>query len=386
MKVLVLLVLSLIGASQELSVSHIIKDFEDASDTLAKKCYQDFQITRAQVDVAVEMEELPTDRSFKCFLNCVAVELKIVDESANLQILNAQKYLEMDVDKASAIINECRNTDGDDSCEKVYHMLNCAHKVEQFKSNTPWKPEKNVITLITKINSTCKSVENVQLLSIYTMGYSALPIFREYKPGFSLSDALDIIFAYDDIANQVDEVFIEPPETTVDTDENSAEEDQGGMFHNLTGRQLRAPVEIRLIDNTRINTNKHESVSSSDRPQNMEKIVDDFEDSLDKNAPDCYKQFNYNRKKVDPIFRSPTLPSDSSFNCFLNCVGKSLTLLDASGNYKEESIKKYLETDDIIATKIIVECKDVKGSDECETAYEKLNCVHSKFRKQQGSL
>ncbi|KAF5305433.1 hypothetical protein FQA39_LY01524 [Lamprigera yunnana] len=85
-------------------------------------------------------------------------------------------------------------------------------------------------------------------------------------PGFSLSDALDIIFANDDIANQVDEVFIEPPEATVDTDEDSAEADQGGMLHNLTGRQLRAPVEIRLIDNTRINTNKHASVSSSESP------------------------------------------------------------------------------------------------------------------------
>ncbi|KAF5295525.1 hypothetical protein FQA39_LY13048 [Lamprigera yunnana] len=57
-------------------------------------------------------------------------------------------------------------------------------------------------------------------------------------PGFSLSDALDIIFANDDIANQVDEVFIEPPEATVDTDEDFAEEDQGGMLHTLTGRQL----------------------------------------------------------------------------------------------------------------------------------------------------
>ncbi|KAF5303666.1 hypothetical protein FQA39_LY09913 [Lamprigera yunnana] len=84
-------------------------------------------------------------------------------------------------------------------------------------------------------------------------------------PGFSLSDALDRIFA-NDIANQVDEVFIEPPEATVDTDEDSAEKDQGGMLHNLTGRQLRAPVEIRLIDNTRINTNKHSSVSSSESP------------------------------------------------------------------------------------------------------------------------
>ncbi|KAF5277925.1 hypothetical protein FQA39_LY06077 [Lamprigera yunnana] len=87
-----------------------------------------------------------------------------------------------------------------------------------------------------------------------------------FEPGFSLSYALDIIFANDDIANQVDEVFIEPPEATVDTDEDSAEENQGGMLHNLTDRQLRAPVEIRLIDNTRINTNKHASVSSSESP------------------------------------------------------------------------------------------------------------------------
>lgn len=64
-----------------------------------------------------------------------------------------------------------------------------------------------------------------------------------------------MIYADDDVANQVDEMFVEPPEANVETDEDSADEDEGGMFHNLTGRQLRAPVEIKLLNNERVGGN-----------------------------------------------------------------------------------------------------------------------------------
>lgn len=48
------------------------------------------------------------------------------------------------------------------------------------------------------------------------------------------------------------DIFIEPPEANVDTDEDSADEDDGGLADNLTSRQLRAPAEIRLRDNDRV--------------------------------------------------------------------------------------------------------------------------------------
>ncbi|KAG5879895.1 hypothetical protein JTB14_010413 [Gonioctena quinquepunctata] len=47
----------------------------------------------------------------------------------------------------------------------------------------------------------------------------------------------------------VDEIFVEPPDPNADTDEDSANENEGGMIHNLTARQLRALAEMKLCNN-----------------------------------------------------------------------------------------------------------------------------------------
>lgn len=70
-----------------------------------------------------------------------------------------------------------------------------------------------------------------------------------------------MILENENIANEVDEIFIEPPESNIETDEDSADENEGGMVHNLTGRQLRAPVEIKLTDNTRMGNNSIEPMT-----------------------------------------------------------------------------------------------------------------------------
>ncbi|KAJ8938653.1 hypothetical protein NQ314_011392 [Rhamnusium bicolor] len=87
-----------------------------------------------------------------------------------------------------------------------------------------------------------------------------------FRGGLTLSEALDMVYSDENIANQVDEIFIEPPETNVETDEDSADEDEGGMIHNLTGRQLRAPVEVKLIDNTRLCDNSVEPSTVPEEP------------------------------------------------------------------------------------------------------------------------
>ncbi|XP_067000883.2 uncharacterized protein [Anabrus simplex] len=63
---------------------------------------------------------------------------------------------------------------------------------------------------------------------------------------------MDILEADDELGHQTEDIFIEPPDGNVDTDEDSANEDEGGMVHNLTGRQLRAAAETRLANNERI--------------------------------------------------------------------------------------------------------------------------------------
>ncbi|XP_050306338.1 piggyBac transposable element-derived protein 3-like [Anthonomus grandis grandis] len=66
----------------------------------------------------------------------------------------------------------------------------------------------------------------------------------QFEYGFSLAEALDMV-CNDDLDG---DIYIEPPEPNVDTDEDSADEDDGGLVDNLTARQLRAPAEIRLYN------------------------------------------------------------------------------------------------------------------------------------------
>ncbi|XP_068081249.1 uncharacterized protein [Anabrus simplex] len=72
-----------------------------------------------------------------------------------------------------------------------------------------------------------------------------------YVGGLTLSE-VDILEADDELGHQTEDIFIEPPDGNVDTDEDSANEDEGGMVHNLTGCQLRAAAETCLANNERI--------------------------------------------------------------------------------------------------------------------------------------
>ncbi|KAB0799672.1 hypothetical protein PPYR_07552 [Photinus pyralis] len=64
------------------------------------------------------------------------------------------------------------------------------------------------------------------------------------RHGFSLQEALDMVF--EDTNNDSDPlIFISPPDAAVETDEDSANEDDGGLIDNLSRRQLSAVAEIR---------------------------------------------------------------------------------------------------------------------------------------------
>ncbi|KAJ8937699.1 hypothetical protein NQ314_011755 [Rhamnusium bicolor] len=115
-----------------------------------------------------------------------------------------------------------------------------------------------------------------------------------FRGGLTLSEALDMVYADENIANQVDEIFIEPPETNVVTDEDSADEDEGGMIHNLTGRQLRAPVEVKLIDNTRLCDNSVEpSTVPEEPPASTAEVIHEEHLVTDRAAQANYSQYEH---------------------------------------------------------------------------------------------
>ena len=67
-----------------------------------------------------------------------------------------------------------------------------------------------------------------------TMFYVEMYFYR-FRKGFSLSQAMDMLNEDNDLLQNVDEIFVEPPDPNVDTDEDSADEDEGGMIYNLSG-------------------------------------------------------------------------------------------------------------------------------------------------------
>ncbi|KAL3282654.1 hypothetical protein HHI36_005829 [Cryptolaemus montrouzieri] len=63
------------------------------------------------------------------------------------------------------------------------------------------------------------------------------------RRGLTLQAPLELAYSED-----VDSIFIEPPEADVLTDEAIGNEDAGDMIDNLSGRQLRARAEVKFAN------------------------------------------------------------------------------------------------------------------------------------------
>ncbi len=85
-----------------------------------------------------------------------------------------------------------------------------------------------------------------------------------------MQEALDIAYAED-----IEEIFMEPPDTGVLTDEDSGEEDGGGLIDNLPASQLRAQAEIKLVNDERLGG----TADDFERPdvKNIKWIKDDLQ-------------------------------------------------------------------------------------------------------------
>lgn len=88
-------------------------------------------------------------------------------------------------------------------------------------------------------------------ISLYPLNLSTLVdaiIIFTYFSNTTLHEVLGILEEDNEI--EATEIFIEPPEPNVNSDQDSGEEDEGGFVNNLSGRQLNAKCEIRFTQAT----------------------------------------------------------------------------------------------------------------------------------------
>ncbi|KAI4471499.1 hypothetical protein MML48_1g20280 [Holotrichia oblita] len=98
-----------------------------------------------------------------------------------------------------------------------------------------------------------------------TLGVSNFRFSRFYKGGLTLHEILEIAYADD-----VDAIYIEPPDAGVLTDQDSGDEDGGDTIDNLPGAQLRANAEVVLRG-----TDRDEILVS---PQNVTAISNGYQE------------------------------------------------------------------------------------------------------------
>ncbi|KAF5297542.1 hypothetical protein FQR65_LT09973 [Abscondita terminalis] len=113
---------------------------------------------------------------------------------------------------------------------------------------------------------------------------------------------------------------------------------------------------------------------------NFHKLINDFEDKIDKEAKNCYKEFNMNRASLDEKLQSLELPNERNLKCFMNCVITHLNIFDKNGMIALEKLRKYLDIDKETQDKIYTNCKDIQGADDCEKFFEMSVCIRSYFK------
>lgn len=93
-------------------------------------------------------------------------------------------------------------------------------------------------------------------------------LFIYFRRGLTCQEAIELLLGGDgdEMPSSVD-LYIAPPDPAILTDEDSAEEDEGGLIDNLSGRQLLADAEIKFSDNTVISTLPDENVNNLSEPR-----------------------------------------------------------------------------------------------------------------------
>ena len=116
---------------------------------------------------------------------------------------------------------------------------------------------------------------------------------------------------------EIDQIFIEPPEATVLTDEDSADEDTGGLIDNLTGRQLRAGAQVNFaVKSTEgiiANDDSDDNVESHSTSTNNDQSDTDVADQSTIAPPS--RKCKHTRTSMNEARNGPTSTCDFKKKC-----------------------------------------------------------------------
>ncbi|KAF5292993.1 hypothetical protein FQA39_LY13762 [Lamprigera yunnana] len=107
---------------------------------------------------------------------------------------------------------------------------------------------------------------------------------------------------------------------------------------------------------------------------NFNKLLEDFEDEVEKEAKQCYADFHINRQQLDSMLKVLYLPDDRNLKCFLACTYLHFNVADETGALTNK-IKDYIDVDEPIIEKMLSICKDIEGNDVCEKVFNEINCL-----------
>lgn len=99
---------------------------------------------------------------------------------------------------------------------------------------------------------------------------------------------MNLLEENDEDGKNIEGIFIAPPDSAILTDEDSGDEDDGGLVDNLSGKQLLAGAEIRFNRNndSSVDVDEENNVAADDSEHEEMEISDvqpgAHEDSVDK--------------------------------------------------------------------------------------------------------
>ncbi|KAL3278050.1 hypothetical protein HHI36_013395 [Cryptolaemus montrouzieri] len=121
-----------------------------------------------------------------------------------------------------------------------------------------------------------------------------------FEQGLTLQATLELAYPED-----VDSIFIEPPEADDLTDEDSGDEDAGGMIDNLSGRQLRTRAEVKFANHV------SDTEETDDEEIDAEIVASSVDGPASTRSTKCKKNYSWvegdveakNLKCPDPGFQ-----------------------------------------------------------------------------------
>ncbi|XP_037106245.1 piggyBac transposable element-derived protein 3-like [Syngnathus acus] len=168
--------------------------------------------------------------------------------------------------------------------------------------------------------------------------------------------AMDVLDAIEDEDAVVDKIFIAPPVVSVESDEDTGEEDCGGTFNNLSGRQLSAPAVVVLADGRVIGDDDDGDTEEEEEPQQ----ASTSKKRSQKDAPLAVPTILVGKSAVQKLdfFLSDVYPhlvretikyaavTDSNFQLTIGELKRVVGILLLSGYHQLPSRRHYWNTDE----------------------------------------